>query len=156
VTGVTADFTGDEAVDQLFEVTQRAYGGLYLLVNNAGEVKVFRTRDVDKTALDRQMSINLRLPFLLAQRAAEVMGAAGQGNIVSISSVGGQRAHRPGLPYDMAKGGIDGMTRAMALDLAPDGIRVNAIAPGPILTERTIVAKLAQTDEVPGRVPLGR
>ena len=156
VTGVTADFTHDEAVDEVFDVARQAYGDVTLLVNNAGEVKVFRTRDVDKTALDRQMSINLRLPFLMAQRAAESMSAAGRGSIVSISSIGGQRAHRPGLPYDMAKGGIDGMTRAMAIDLAPDGIRVNAVAPGPIHTEQSMVVKLAGSDEVPGRVPLGR
>src|SRR5690606_28490444 len=78
------------------------------------------------------------------------------GVIVSISSIGGQRAHRPGLPYDITKGAIDAMTRALALDLAPDGIRVNAIAPGPIHTERSAQSTIARIDEIAGRVPLNR
>jgi len=156
VTGITLDFQQDNAAEMLIDATLKAYGALFLLVNNAADLTVRATRDVDSALLDRQFNINLRLPFLLCQQAAVAMRAAGRGNIVNISSVGGQRAHRPGLPYDITKGGIDSMTRALALDLAPDGIRVNAIAPGPIETEKTMAGNFDKLSAVAGRVPLNR
>ena len=156
VTGVAVDFQQDDAADALIEATLQAYGALFLLVNNAADLGVRRTRDVDRAHLDRQLNVNLRMPFLLCQRAADALGADGGGSIVNISSVGGQRAHRPGLPYDITKGGIDAMTRALALDLAPDGIRVNAIAPGPIETEQTMAGNFDHVSAVAARVPLNR
>lgn len=156
VTGVTLDFQQDNAADSLIDAALQAYGSLFLLVNNAADLAVRPIREIDRALLDRQLHVNLRLPFLLCQRAAEVMRAAGSGAIVNISSIGGQRAHRPGLPYDLTKGGIDAMTLALALDLAPDGIRVNAIAPGPIETERTMAGNFDDLAAVAGRVPLNR
>lgn len=154
VTGVLLDFQQDNAAEHLIETTLQTYGGLFLLVNNAADLTVRRTSEVEPALLDRQLHVNLRIPFQLCQRAAESMRAAGEGAIVNISSIGGQRAHRPGLPYDITKGGIDAMTRALALDLAP--IRVNAIAPGPIETERTMAGNFDRVSAVAGRVPLNR
>ena len=156
VTGLALDFRDDSAAGALVDAALHSYGGLNLLVNNAADLKVERTADVDRYLLDRQFSINLRTPFLLCQRAADVMQASGGGNIVNIGSIGGQRAHRPGLPYDITKGGVEAMTRALALDLAPYGIRVNAVAPGPIITERTMAANFDAVSVVAGRVPLNR
>ena len=78
------------------------------------------------------------------------------GNIVSISSVGGLRAHWRGLPYDVTKGAIDAMTRAMALELAAFNIRVNAVAPGPIRIERSLPEHDPLAVAVAERVPLRR
>jgi NAD(P)-dependent dehydrogenase (short-subunit alcohol dehydrogenase family) len=84
------------------------------------------------------------------------MRELGQGNIIHISSVGGLRAHWRGLPYDLTKGAIDAMTRAMALELAEYGIRVNAIAPGATHTERTSALDDQQLQTYTQRVPLTR
>jgi NAD(P)-dependent dehydrogenase (short-subunit alcohol dehydrogenase family) len=133
---VVADFTAPDAVDVLFEGALKAFGTVDVLVNNAADLRRTSIFKVDAALLDHQLAVNLRAPYLAAQRAAEIMLPKKHGNIISISSVGGARAHWDGLPYDVTKGGIDAMTRAMALDLANEGIRVNAIAPGAILVDR--------------------
>ena len=84
------------------------------------------------------------------------MRGAGAGNIIHISSVGGLRAHWTGLPYDVTKGAIDAMTRAMALELADYGIRVNAVAPGATRTERHDTLDQGRIQEFVQRVPLRR
>ena len=100
--------------------------------------------------------MNIRAPYLLALRAAAVMRPMQRGNIVSISSVGGIRAHWSGLPYDVTKGAIDAMTRAMALDLAREGIRINAIAPGAIHREGITMPSDPRLQALAERIPMAR
>ncbi|MGQ9683466.1 MAG: SDR family NAD(P)-dependent oxidoreductase [Anaerolineae bacterium] len=133
-TGVAADLAPDEGVERLLEAALAAYGSIDLLVNNAADLRRVPLPDVTPDLLENQWRANIRAPFLLGQRAAAVMTAGGGGCIVHISSVGGLRAHLPGLPYDFTKGALDAMTRAMAIELAPAGVRVNAVAPGMTLT----------------------
>ena len=84
------------------------------------------------------------------------MSAAGGGSIIQISSVGGLRAHWRGLPYDLTKGALDAMTRAMAIDLAEYGIRVNAVAPGFTIRYRTETACEDLRRKYVPRIPLHR
>jgi NAD(P)-dependent dehydrogenase (short-subunit alcohol dehydrogenase family) len=100
--------------------------------------------------------VNIRGPYLLAYKAAESMKAAGGGSIIHISSVGGKQAHWRGLPYDLTKGALDAMTRAMAVELADEGIRVNAVAPGATQTERITDPEHPRIKAVCRRIPLGR
>ncbi len=153
---VPADLKTSEGVARLFDAALAAYGRVDLLVNNAANLRRIPFWEVDETLLDEQLAVNIKAPFLLAQRAAAVMREVGGGSIVHISSVGGLRAHRPALPYDAGKGALDAMTRGMALDLAPYGIRVNAVAPGPIRTESTRDPGHPFIQAVAARVPLGR
>ncbi len=134
--GVAADFSKDDAVDQVFQVMLDTFGTVDLLVNNAADLRRKTTFEADDL-LDHQLAVNLRAPYLCARRAAEIMRPKQSGSIVNISSVGGVRAHWSGLPYDVTKGGIDMLTKAMGIDLAREGIRMNAIAPGAILNDRT-------------------
>ena len=152
VLAVVGDVGVREDVDLLFRRTLDEFGTVDLLVNNAADLRRPPFFKIDEDLLDLELASNIKGPFLCSYRAAEVMRERGGGNIVHISSVGGLRAHRPGLPYDLTKGAIDAMTRAMAIELAEYGIRVNAVAPGPIVTERSYPYILS----LAGRVPMGR
>ncbi len=155
--GVPADQSTTEGVRLIHEQTLSAFGTIHLLVNNAANLKRLHFFEVDEGLLDSHLATNIRGPYLCTYYAAQQMRDAGHGgNIIHISSVGGLRAHWRGLPYDMTKGALDAMTRAMALELAADGIRVNAVAPGATLTERWPDVNHPRMIEVANRIPLKR
>jgi 3-oxoacyl-[acyl-carrier protein] reductase len=156
VLGIPADVSDREDVAQLFEKTLKIYGRLDLLVNNAADLRRASYLKVDDAMLENQLAVNIRGPYICSHRAAEIMTEQGGGNIIHISSVGGLRAHLPGLPYDVTKGALDAMTRAMALDFAAYKIRVNAVAPGATVTERTPPPQHQKHQAISQRVPLGR
>ena len=151
VLGVQADFSQESEIERLFQAMQKRYGTLDLLVNNAADLRRKKMSDPHLPLLDLQLAVNIRAPYVCAVRAAEIMRAAQSGSIINMSSVGGLRAHWTGLPYDVSKGAIDAMTRAMALELAREGIRVNAIAPGAIRPDNADWGT-----EVTQRIPLAR
>lgn len=131
------DVTDADAVETLFSGVDERFGRLDHLVNNAGltaggGLKLAPAWDLDPGEWRRSIATNLDGPFLCARSAARIMRRAGRGSIVNISSV---HAHSPNAltpHYDAAKAGLEGFTRSLALGLAPAGIRVNAVAPGPI------------------------
>lgn len=130
VLAVAGDLRQEDTINRLFKRTVAVYGGLHALVNNAADLQRVRATDLETAFLDSQLAINVRAPTLCALRAAAIMRETGGGNIVNISSVGGLRAHLPGLPYGMTKGALDALTRVLAVDLGEYGIRVNGVAPG--------------------------
>jgi 3-oxoacyl-[acyl-carrier protein] reductase len=154
--GVSADVGTTEGVEKLITQTMEAFGRLDLVVNNAADLRRVPFFEIDEAMLDNQLAANIRGPFLLSFKAAGIMKENGGGNIIHISSVGGLQAHWPGLPYDMTKGALDSMTQAMALDLAEYGIRVNAVAPGATVTERTPGPEDPRIQAVSKRLPLLR
>jgi NAD(P)-dependent dehydrogenase (short-subunit alcohol dehydrogenase family) len=156
VCGVCADFSALDGVERLFEGVRQHHDRLFLLVNNAADLRRTHFNDATVELLDHQLQVNVRTPYLCCMRAAPLMQPHKEGAMINISSVGGQRAHWKGLPYDMTKGALESMTRAMALDLAADGIRVNAIAPGAIRGWRTPPADNEIVQAVSRRIPLGR
>ncbi len=157
VLGVQADMSSSDDINRLFDSTVQQFGSVDLIVNNAAIVKRNYFFDVTEDLLDDELAANVRGPYLCAYRAAEVMRDTKRGgNIIHISSVGGLRAHWRGLPYDVTKGALDAMTRAMALELAQYHIRVNAIAPGAILTERRPAGDDPRMLAVEQRIPLKR
>jgi NAD(P)-dependent dehydrogenase (short-subunit alcohol dehydrogenase family) len=157
IDAVAADVADASEVERLVQHILDAHGRIDILVNNAGmanPVGHFLETDVERWS--EVLRSNLTSVFLCTRYAAESMVRARiPGVVVNISSFGAFRAHRSLVAYDTAKGGIEAFTRAVALDLAPFGIRVNSVAPGPIRTEGT-----GDTDEVSRRraalVPLGR
>ena len=128
---VTADLSGTEGARKVLDATLERYGAANLLVNNAAMLGSRDFLHLDGDTYRRSFELNVRIVYELSLLLARHMADAGRGGcIVNISSVGGLRAHRDMAGYDAAKGAIDALTRSMALDLAPDGIRVNAVAPG--------------------------
>jgi NAD(P)-dependent dehydrogenase (short-subunit alcohol dehydrogenase family) len=151
---VVADVSQKSEVDRLFDAALERFGDVNVLVNNAGlvnESRHFLTGD--EAWWDRVLATNLKSVFLCSYRAASLMARRNGGCIISMSSGGATRAHRGNAAYDASKGGIEAFTRSAALDLAPYGIRVVAIAPGSIAT--TPLA--AEEERERGRaIPLGR
>jgi NAD(P)-dependent dehydrogenase (short-subunit alcohol dehydrogenase family) len=154
--GVAVDVASEAAVDELFEVVERTFGVPEVLVNNAGIMDP-PVHFLDETLENWNLvlGINLGGCFLCSRRAAFGMVEIGRGSIINTSSGGATRAHRAKPSYDASKGGIDGFSRAIALDLAPYGIRVNVLVPGSIDTSAgamsaEIVASRSRT------IPLGR
>lgn len=154
---LTADLSETSEIRRLIDETIRRFGGIDLLVNNAAHLGRKHIFDVDEELLDLQLNVNIKAPYLAAQYAADAMRERGtRGNIVHISSVGGLRAHWRALPYDMTKSALDGLTRAMANELAGFGIRVNAIGPGAIDNGWMQRAPKEAVDALVQRIPLLR
>lgn len=154
--GYEGDLAQAAAIQGLFDIALSTFGSVDLLVNNAADLHRRRVLDPHDALLETQIASNLRGPYVCSQRAAAIMRSAGGGCIVNISSVGGIRAHQRGVPYDMTKGAVDAMTRAMAVDLGEYGIRVNAIGPGVTRTYRSSDAVgspryVATADRIPLR-----
>jgi NAD(P)-dependent dehydrogenase (short-subunit alcohol dehydrogenase family) len=151
---IAADVSRKSDVEALFDQTLARFGRLDVLVNNAGNIHAARHfLEGDEEWWDHLLDVNLKGSFLCAHRAAHHMVRHGGGVILNMSSGGATRAHRGNVAYDASKGGIEAMTRAMALDLAPYGVRVNAIVPGLIRTYDLTEEAAIERGKV---VPLGR
>jgi 3-oxoacyl-[acyl-carrier protein] reductase len=151
---VSADVSRKADVDALFDQVLARFGRLDVLVNNAGNIHAARHfLEGDEAWWDQLLDVNLKGSFLCAHRAAHHMARQRAGVIVNMSSGGATRAHRGNVAYDASKGGIEAMTRAMALDLAPYGVRVNAVVPGLIRTYDLDEQSAVERGKV---VPLGR
>ncbi|MDA8520931.1 SDR family NAD(P)-dependent oxidoreductase [Acidovorax sp. NCPPB 4044] len=151
---------GDKAqVDALVQRTLAAHGRIDVLVNNAGIFRAADFLEITEDDFDAVLRVNLKGAFLVGQAVARAMAAAGSGAIVNMSSVNGVLAIPTIASYNVSKGGINQLTRAMALSLADRGVRVNAVAPGTIATELAARAVLTSDDaraRILGRTPMKR
>ena len=151
---LAADVSDRAQVDAMFDRLLERFGTIDVLVNNAGDIHAARhVLEGDEAWWDHLLDVNLKGSFLCSLRAAHLMARKRSGVILLMSSGGATKAHRGNVAYDASKGGIEAMTRAMALDLAPYGVRVNAIVPGLIRTYDIDDATAAERGQV---VPLGR
>jgi NAD(P)-dependent dehydrogenase (short-subunit alcohol dehydrogenase family) len=138
-------------VDAALAATLAAFGHVDGLVNNAGIFKAAPFLDITEADWDAVLDVNLKGAFLVGQAVARVMAAAGRGAIVNMSSVNGTLAIPTIASYNASKGGVNQLTRVMALSLAEHGVRVNAVAPGTIATELAKNAVLT-SDEARARI----
>lgn len=163
-TGMAADVGKKDEVDAMFDQVLDRFGTVDVVVNNAA-----RTKDndgvegVERHVLDATehwwdavIETNLKGTFLMSHRAAQHMARQGEGVIINLSSGGGSRAHRGMASYDASKGGIEALTRSLALDLGPYGIRVVTLVPGSVPGQPRETIPADVLDKLDATIPLGR
>lgn len=146
-------------VDAALAATLTAFGRVDLLVNNAGIFRAAEFLDITEADWDAVIGVNLKGAFLVGQAVARAMAGHGGGAIVNMSSVNGVLAIPSIVSYNASKGGIDQLTRGMALALADHHIRVNAVAPGTIATElakNAVLGSEAAKQRIMSRTPMRR
>lgn len=125
------DVSDRMGVEAFFDEVIEAFGGLDILVNNAGIAgPTAKVEDIDPTAWDATIGINLTGQFDCARLAAPHLKASSNGAIINIASVAGRLGYANRTPYAASKWAIVGFTKSLAIEMGPDGVRVNAILPG--------------------------
>src|SRR5690349_2949587 len=157
---VACDVSRKTQVDAAIGAALQEFGRLDVMVANAGIVHAAEFLDLEEKDFDRVLAVNLKGIFLAGQSAARAMVKQGSGGaIINMSSVNAVLAIANQVPYVVSKGGINQLTKVMALSLAPHRIRVNAIGPGTILTELARTAVLGNREaerKILSRTPMGR
>jgi NAD(P)-dependent dehydrogenase (short-subunit alcohol dehydrogenase family) len=153
------DIGDKKAVGELVHQVTTAFQRIDVLVSNAGIFRASPFLEISEDDFDAVLRVNLRGAFLVGQAVARSMKATGGGAIVHMSSVNAVVAIPEIATYNISKGGLNQLTRAMALALADDGIRVNAVAPGTIATElarQAVLTNEASRQKILSRTPLKR
>lgn len=154
-----ADFSNPSSAENLVAQTIERLGGLDILVNNAGKGEGEESSlDIDTETFVNVINVDLVAPFILAREAAKHMAEKGSGSIINVTSVHEAIPQEGASAYCGAKGGLKMVTKTMALELAPKGVRINTIAPGMIATPMT-VSTLHDTEaaeQAEARIPMGR
>jgi 3-oxoacyl-[acyl-carrier protein] reductase len=165
---VNLDVTSRASAQAFVAEAKRAFGRIDYLVNCAGIWEYSPLLDLEESRWDRMLAVNLKGTFLCCQAAAAEMLPRGEGAIVNIASVAGRNGgNYSGAHYSASKGGVIAMTMQMARELAPQGVRVNCIAPGPTaspmvapwpkeilqgIVTRTPLGRLGQPDDIAGAI----
>jgi NAD(P)-dependent dehydrogenase (short-subunit alcohol dehydrogenase family) len=133
--GGTASFVAADLADAAdVQRLARDVGDVDILINNAGVALFAPTGDFDVSAFDKMYASNVRAPFFLVAAFAPGMAERGHGSVVSVSSMAGGVGLVGGAAYGATKASLEAMTRAWAVEYSASGVRVNAIAPGPVYT----------------------
>lgn len=152
------DLSKEEDCKNLIDTTIREFGRIDVLVNNAGIQKATPLTEMSTEEWDKVLDVNLRGTFICSREAVKHMLKAGAGCIINISSVH-QTIPKPLFAhYAASKGGLEMLTKTMALELARRGIRVNAVAPGAIATDmnRELLESRKKMQEMLEHIPMGR
>jgi NAD(P)-dependent dehydrogenase (short-subunit alcohol dehydrogenase family) len=159
--GFPGDLTDPQVAKSLIHFAHETYGRIDYLINNAGISKIRDALTFDLEEWELVVKTNLMATFYCSQAAAAIMEKQGGGNIVNISSVAGRISRKKRSPYSSSKAAIEGLTRNLAVEWAELNIRVNAVAPGLILTE-PIQKQIDRgyfnksKEEVAKTIPMGR
>ena len=136
--GLVCDITDTERLRATMAEAAEAHGPITVLVNNAANDQRHTTLEVDEAFWDWSQSINLKAYFFGCQAVIEGMRKAGGGSIINMSSISYMMGNSGYPAYTTANGGITAMTRSLAREFGPDAIRVNALAPGWVLTDKQL------------------
>lgn len=132
---IGADVSKEDEVDYLFDTIEKNFGHVDILINNAGKSHVGLIQDMEFDKWQDLVNTNLNSVFLTTKRAIDKMVSKKNGVIINISSIWGNEGAALEVCYSATKGAINSFTKALSKELAPSNIRVNAIAPGVVLTD---------------------
>jgi 3-oxoacyl-[acyl-carrier protein] reductase len=154
---VGVDVSQRKSVGDMAAVVRSSFGRIDVLVNNAGiagrSAPLLEVTDQD---WEEMMAVDLKSVYLCSQAVLPAMLEQRSGAIVNVASIAGNEGNPNMIPYSTAKAGVIGLTKALAKEVAPHGIRVNAVAPAVIETEILSTLTPAQVEYMKSRVPLGR
>ena len=136
--GVEMEATDEASVEAAVAAVVECFGGLDILVNNAGILVRGAIGDLDRAQFEESLAVNVTGPWLACRAAAPHLWESGCGRVINVSSTFGLVAAPDRTAYTSSKGAIVQLTRALAMEWAPRGVNVNAIAPGPFLTEMNL------------------
>jgi 3-oxoacyl-[acyl-carrier protein] reductase len=151
-----ADVTDEAQVRRLADHTKRHLGPPDVLVTNAGVIQDQLTAAMTVAQWDVVIETTLRGTFLCIRAVVPAMMAGRRGSIVCLSSIAADRGGRGHANYAAAKGGVNALTRSLAVELAPRGIRVNAVAPGVVVTDMSQRVREMAEEEILAQIPLKR
>lgn len=153
---IVSDIADIAATRDAIAKAENHFGRIDILVNNAGNAVGGTLEDLDEDAYDAVMNVHVKGTFFATQAVVPGMQRRGEGAIVNISSIWGMTGYEHSSNYCAAKAALLGFTKSWAKELAPWNIRVNAVAPGCVLTEMTIHKGQDYIDERAKLIPLGR
>lgn len=152
-----ADLTSKENIEKIVLDSEKELGGIDILVNNAGVALLEEAEELSEEYWDKTMTINLKVPFLMAQYVGRQMIGKKGGKIINIASQAGIIALDKHVAYCASKAAVIGMTKVLALEWAEYGINVNAISPTVVLTELGKKAWAGEVgEEMKKKIPVGR
>lgn len=156
VMGIWPDLCNPEEVAAAFASVKERFGSLDILANNAGISSRTSIYDYTLEEFSKILDINLKAVFACSQAAARIMKEQGSGVIINTSSMVAEYGQPSGCGYPATKFAVNGITKSLARELAKDGIRVNAVAPGVTKTDMVAALPKELVDRISAGIPLGR
>lgn len=156
VMGIWPDLCSPGEVAEAFASVRERFGTLDILANNAGISSRTSLYDYTLEEFTKILDINLKAVFVCAQAAARIMKEQGGGTIINASSMVGEYGQPSGCGYPASKFAVNGLTKSLARELAKDGIRVNAVAPGVTKTDMVAALPKEMVERISAGIPLGR
>lgn len=154
---ISGDFAEESQVDRVADSALAVLGGLDILVNNAGMEQLSTVGRLNRSAVRRQLAVNLDAPILLTDRLVPALRNGINPSVINITSIHSAVPAWGNAVYGAAKAGLEQFTRTLAVELGPAGVRVNAVAPGAIETEMNVeILDEIGRDQFAGWIPLGR
>lgn len=153
---IKKDISNSKNCEDLINEVISIFGKIDILINNAAKSEIGLFMDMDDDNLINLINTNLLAPLYLSKSAVKFMSSKGSGNIINISSIWGESGASCEVVYSTTKGGINLFTKSLAKEVAPFGIRVNAIAPGVINTDMNNFLSIEEKQELIDEIPMNR